>query len=101
MKKYGGYGSGRWGWHRKKTTVQQCISIDSAKWMRQGILRGRIVHSGWQWGFIHYEVNTTDVTRPRVQLTYDRSGQHLDYSVSLETTQPQFGGLRWWFQCPV
>ena len=90
----GGYGSGRWGWHRKKTTVEQCFSIDAAKWMREGILPEGVVHSGWQWGFIHYEVHSADV-EPRVQLTYDRSGQHLEYSVFLETTQPQFGGLRW------
>ena len=25
----------------------------------------------------------------------------MDYKVRLETTRPNFGGLRWWFICPL
>ena len=28
------------------------------------------------------------------------SKRQIDYKVSLVTTQPHFGGLRWWFACP-
>ena len=75
--------------------------IDAARWMREGILREGIVDSGWLFCFVHYDVDTVDTTCPRVQLTYDRPGEHLNYPVFLETTQPQLGGLRWWFQCPL
>jgi hypothetical protein len=27
--------------------------------------------------------------------------ESLDYRVRLTTTQPRFGGLRWWFVCPL
>jgi hypothetical protein len=25
----------------------------------------------------------------------------VDYKIRLETTRPNFGGLRWWFMCPL
>ena len=31
----GGSGSGRWGWHFKKTTIEQCVAIDSARWTKE------------------------------------------------------------------
>ena len=30
-----------------------------------------------------------------------RSGERVDYHVRLTTTRPRFGGLRWWFLCPL
>jgi hypothetical protein len=30
-----------------------------------------------------------------------RSGENLDYKVFLATTRPRWGGLRWWFICPL
>jgi hypothetical protein len=51
--------------------------------------------------FVRYRVDTWESAHPRVQLTYDRYAEHLDYPVFLETSLSQFGGLRWWFQCPL
>ena len=111
----GGYGSGRWNWHTKATTVDECRHIDAARWMREGILAPDLRCSGgrvWKHGYtgeptasIGYEVNTT-IPEPWVRLSYTstpRRGepQHYDYRISLATTQPHFGGLRWWFQCPL
>jgi hypothetical protein len=97
----GGSGSGRWGWHIKKTTIEQCAAIDSAQWTRAGILHDGCICSGQQ-SFIRYDVNTADGMHSYVNLTYDlRSGEHLDYLVFLETTQPHYGGLKWWFKCPL
>ena len=28
-------------------------------------------------------------------------GESMDYRVRLVTTRPNYGGLRWWFLCPV
>jgi hypothetical protein len=96
----GGYGSTRWRWHRKKATAEQCVILDAAHWSRLGILRDGIIKTGSQ-SSIRYHVNTTDGHLPRVHLTYGLGREHLDYPVFLETTQPQFGGVRWWFCCPL
>ncbi len=81
-------------------TAEQCVKLDAAHWTRLGILRDGIIKTGWQ-GAIRYHVNTTDGHHQRVHLTYGLGREHLDYSVFLETTQPQFGGVRWWFRCPT
>ena len=36
-----------------------------------------------------------------LQLTYTASGNPMDYRVRLVTTQPTYGGRRWWFLCPL
>ena len=95
----GGYGSTRWRWHRKKATAEQCVKLDAAHWTRLGILRDGIIKTGWQ-SSIRYRLDTTDGYQPLVHLTYGLGRESLDYPVFLETTQPQFGGVRWWFCCP-
>jgi hypothetical protein len=99
----GGYGSTRWRRHYKKVTAEQCVILDAAYWTRLGILGDGIIKTGCQ-SSIRYYVNTAGGHHPRVHLTYDLYNlgrEHLDYPVFLLTTQPQFGGLRWWFQCPL
>ena len=36
-----------------------------------------------------------------LKLTYTASGNPMDYRVRLVTTQPTYGGRRWWFMCPL
>ena len=36
-----------------------------------------------------------------LRLTYTASGNPMDYRVGLVTTQPTYGGRRWWFLCPL
>jgi hypothetical protein len=38
-----------------------------------------------------------------VRLNYriTRTGESLDYRIDLTATRPRFGGLRWWFLCPL
>ena len=109
----GGYGSGRWGTHVKKNTVEDCRSLDTVRWTRDKLLEDGAVHAGgWRWtdastgeerASIGYEVNTAGPEPPYVRLHYKltRSGEDLDYKVLLETTHPRLGGLRWWFICPL
>lgn len=112
----GGFGSGshnrRW---RKKTVVEDCLRLDAARWMREGILwADHYCIGSWRWDYasgkhvsVSYEVDTRDTTSPHVRLCYSwiwtRTQQHdsADYRVQLVTTRPQFGGLRWWFICPL
>ena len=109
----GGYGSGRWGSHSKKDTVEDCRCLDANRWMREGILReGSRQWGGWTWRNAHtgektssigYEVDTTDMAYPWVRLyyTFTESQMKIDYRIRLQTTYPHFGGIRWWFTCPL
>jgi hypothetical protein len=37
----------------------------------------------------------------RLYYTFTASQMHIDYRIHLQTTYPRFGGLRWWFLCPL
>lgn len=109
----GGYGSSRWGWYSRKDTVEECRSLDAARWQREGILAPDLVQlGGWSWSDAHtgkqqasigYEVRTAGIDgRLRLFYTVTIAGepQKVDYTIPLVTTRPNYGGLRWWFVCP-
>jgi hypothetical protein len=50
-----------------------------------------------------YEVNTTSTEYQCIRLFYTitRTSERVDYKIQLTTTEPNFGGLRWWFICPL
>ena len=112
----GGSGSGsHYHWWRgsKKQTVQDCRTLDANRWMREGGLAPGIHRSGrWNWlnsatgervSSIGYEVCTLDTADLwlRLHYTFTASGENIDYRIRLTTTRPRFGGLRWWFVCPL
>jgi hypothetical protein len=114
----GGRGSGNhyhWWRESKKTVVEDCLALDASRWMREGILRAGVVLRGtWRWTYqsgssftVHYEVDTLDLSHPFVRLWYSwvwtasQQQESADYRVRLVTTRPRFGGLRWWFICPL
>jgi hypothetical protein len=99
----------------KKGTVEDCQVLDVNRWTRQGVLKagGRFAGS-WRWAYrdgsafsVNYETNTLDPSSPFVRLWYSwvrrSTGEQdsADYLVKLTTTRPQFGGVRWWFICPL
>jgi hypothetical protein len=113
----GGPGSGgRYHWWRpaKKTAVEDCLSIDANRWTREGILKAAVRQTGsWRWTYssgkswaVSYEVMTLHPDVPLLRLSYSwtlhgRDEQSADYVVPLTRTYPRFGGLRWWFVCPL
>jgi hypothetical protein len=114
----GGAGSGnRYHWWRwdKKTVVEDCLSLDANRWMREGILKkGVCTFGSWRWtyrgggGFsVDYEVETLPDAPPGVRLSYSwvwtatKEPDSAAYRVHLTTTRLRFGGLRWWFVCPL
>jgi hypothetical protein len=98
---------------KKKAVVENCLALDANRWMRDRILVEGIHHAGacnWhdsrsgeQTSSIAFEVCTLDAARPWLGLRYQlpQSGEAMNYTVRLTTTRPRFGGLRWWFTCPV
>jgi len=103
----GGFGSTRWDGHRKKQTVEQCLDLGTNRLATVlHILAPGLWRSGsLQWGeanSIGYELDTTDMARPWLRLRYTLAKTDpLDYLVTLTTTRPAWGGLRWWFICPL
>jgi hypothetical protein len=107
----GSYGSGRWKDHTPATTVESCLSIDAADLTRCGFWRrpaGSVALPwprgvAWPWVdrvllagrgqdahlVVEYTVRTPGGSLPLMQ------------RVGLQTTVPNYGGLRWWFTCPL
>lgn len=111
----GGYGSTRWSWHTKKDVVEDCRILSIFDLKRESILEQGVWRSGsWFWynaytkertATIWYELNTRSHTPTfRVEYTitrWDKSKRDYDYPIRLEMTPCRFGGIRWWFICPL
>jgi len=105
----GGYGSTRWGWRRRKSCVEDCLTIDSYYFVRQlgedgfqrkphpgGMVvwsRGGQVHSTIWWSYINDG-------RPGIRLSYMAQGKNLAPVIYLTPYPCTFGGLRWYWCCP-
>ena len=104
----GGSGSGWQG--AKKATVEDSLSLSMVALMRKrALVPGSWTRGSWQWSYegsepharIGYEANLVDPDAAWLRLTYTASGNPMDYRVRLVTTQPTYGGRRWWFLCPL
>jgi hypothetical protein len=113
----GGIGSGsddHWWRPPRKTTVEECRSLDVNRWVRDGALKAGAWQTGtWRWwrdddcnrlaAAVGFEVDTEDPADPWLRLFYTLTGtgEQLDYRVDLQTTRLHSGGRRWWFRCPL
>jgi hypothetical protein len=110
----GGTGSGRWGWHDKKTTVEECLILSAGKLAREGII-ARSPGSGWLWwantatgeqttsaGYSREVDGGLVVLCLRYTVTRRDGEKHdIDEPIWLQTTPSAVGGRRWWFTCPL
>lgn len=110
----GGYGSGRWRGHSKRATVEDSWSLDVTKLARDGLLvRERGAGSLW-WTNTRTGEQVASVSFVRLPLGTDGLLLQLHYRVGrgepkvdveevipLTTTRPGWGGIRWWFVCPL
>jgi len=110
----GGAGSGRWAWHDKKTTVEECLVLSAGKLARDGVI-AQSPGSGWLWwtntamgeqtasaGYSREVVNDRVVLRLCYTVTRRGGEKHdIDAPIWLQTTQSPVGGRRWWFTCPL
>jgi hypothetical protein len=105
----GGYGSGRWGWHSKKIQVEECVKL-TIYFLKPYLWSGNRNSVHWwrgecEIGSISYRVLGDDKpTSLRLIYTIGaRSGdpQEFDYPVTLTTTPLPWGGMRFWFECPL
>ena len=111
----GGTGSGRWTYHDKKRTVEECWAIDVSDVARvvdapkpeptSASLRPIKPATGRKMPTVRCAIEVGDDGTPRLGLSYtasDRWGleHRVEESIRLQTTRPNFGGVRWWFSCP-
>jgi len=101
----GGYGSGRSGWRIK---VEDCLTLSmytlqrdsSLKWS-MGTLTWRWKSSGEETGSVGFRV---DHGNDRFILQYTKTLQaekrEVEDPIPFHTTEAQFGGVRYWFNCP-
>ncbi len=105
----GGYGSGWQG--AKKATVEGSLVLTASSLVRKkALVPGSWTRGSWGWTYdgydephatISYEADLTDQGNSWLRLHYRASGEPVDYKVQLVTTTPNYGGLRWWFICPL
>jgi hypothetical protein len=106
----GGPGSGSWHRWNVKRRVQECDSLDMPFLHRKGWLRPGAVRTGpvyWTYGGnpkasqLTLTADLTDPAAPCVRLAYTLSGESIGYAIRLTATRPHYGGVRWWFVCPL
>lgn len=113
----GGPGSG---WHSRGSrylTVEACYKLDLADLARAGFLShgGYKVTGPWSWTTrgghrdgeettVQVEIDLRDLAAPRFAIFYGtkvgEAEEALGIRGELVTTRPQFGGVRYWYQCP-
>jgi hypothetical protein len=110
----GGSGSGRWRWHDKKATVEECLILSAGRLARDGII-AQSPGSGWlSWTNTATGEQTASLGYSReadndlvvLRLRYTVSGRNGDASVVdepiwLRSTPSVVGGWRWWIACPL
>ena len=107
----GGYGSG---WHRARTyTVESAWILSAASLMRDNILRpnhsyhgGTITWSDGRTGEPLSKIGFSSDCRAnfgwcQLNYTITDTGEKMDFRVQLTTTPLPWGGLKWWFICPL
>lgn len=107
----GGMGSGSYYRWDSKTTIEDGLTLNLGKLVRDRLvisgqhvshsLVWRRVSDGEQTASIGYEANLIDPSAAWMRLHYRHNDKPLDYRIKLTTTRPHYGGLRWWFVCPA
>lgn len=109
----GGFGSGRRPFNPlAKRTVEQCLHLDLRHWQAAGIITPESESEGfWRW-YNRETDETTSIIRYSTRLGRDHGWAWVGYilgpereqivtRIAIQTTRPNFGGLRWWFTCPM
>ena len=104
----GGFGSG---WRRATTdVVEDCLVLSIADLVREKVIVSGAVQRGvlaWSRAGqqpdaqVNYEADLLTDKHAAIQLRYRIDDRDESYHVWLRYTEPQYGGRRWWFKCPL
>jgi hypothetical protein len=91
--------------------VEDCLVLSIHDLIRQGaVVPGSLHHSLWSWtndaaeephAIARYEGDLRNESAAWLQLQCITEDGSVNQSLWLTHTHPHFGGLRWWFWCPV
>lgn len=105
----GGFGSGWVG--PRKCTVEESMVLSISDLSHRGcFVIGQYTQFSMSWsregefnpcGRVWVQANFTDADNPHVLLEYTANGAPVESCISLTTSCPHYGGVRWWFRCPV
>jgi YHS domain-containing protein len=108
----GGFGSGRH-WFSRKTTVEECLTLDINKLVKDGLLDRscgelRWCRGGEETAYLSYTLKDIGFKEGRsayvltIHSPIIRRGQRIPVSqnIPLVTTKLHSGGKRYWFSCP-
>jgi hypothetical protein len=95
----------------KKTTVEECWSLDACSLAKEGVFTCHGVWAssltwsnsfGEQTLYVPYWVQKLQ-GEPILHLLVkpDNHREAIDLKVPVQNTRPHFGGVRWWFLCPL
>jgi hypothetical protein len=87
----GGWGSGRWGYHQKKVTVESCAFLEV---QAGGRIAGVMPRGHWR-----SESVTVGDTR-HLKLFGEREGWVSEQSIEVLLWKPRLGGQAIWLLCP-
>ena len=104
----GGFGSG---WRRATTdVVEDCLVLSIADLVREKVIVSGAVQRGvlaWSRAGqqpdaqVNFEADLLTDKHAAIQLRYRIDDRDESYHVWLRYTEPQYGGRRWWFKCPL
>lgn len=104
----GGFGSGRRYSDTRKLTVEECLCLSTRTLRIAAMAVGKLGIIWWtdrcsdkKVDSLAYTVEQFDCATKSLRLQYRvNDTEDVWESVRLETTQPHWGGKRWWFRCP-
>jgi hypothetical protein len=115
-KNMGGSGSGNWYRGSKKDTTDDYCNLYINYLVKHGYLKEGIYNGGGSltWSVtrmgekhtrssISFKVNTLEGEGSYFQPIYTNSKtkEKFDYKIPITSTNPNYGGKRWWFICPL
>lgn len=98
-------GRGRWNRWGKKDTTEDCLNLDMRRFSELVDLTSPRLGS-WIWTRSNYfgesksTIGYTVLPGRGVKLSYTVNEKDYDYLVPVSTTQPNYGGVRYWWICP-
>ena len=111
MQLMGGINSTRWGDYERKLTAEECFSLDVNLLVKDKFIElgyrdaGQLVwknqFTGIELATCEIQTDTTNIDDSWISITYgtNKTGQ-VNQGIYLIATTPNYGGIRWWFECP-
>jgi hypothetical protein len=107
----GGTGSTRWNDSERKLTVEECFSLDINMLVKDGFIQlgcrdaGVAVWTnqvtGMELGSCEVQADITNIDDSWISFTYKTlTSEQISQGIYLLATTPNYGGIRWWFECP-